>query len=108
MCSQLRCYPKIRQPMLADISQFAAEMQKSSEVLPTMPKVDTVLDTTLGSSEHEDIEQPVLEHVKADDICGETDEEKDKEFVKKPGEFTTEVFKIEIRNLPRYSGYKVR
>jgi len=29
------------------------------------------------------------------------------EFVKKPGEFTTEVFKIEIRNLPRYVGYKV-
>jgi len=29
------------------------------------------------------------------------------EFIKKPGEFTTEVFKIEIRNLPRYVGYKV-
>ena len=28
-------------------------------------------------------------------------------FVKKPGEFTTEVFKIEIRNIPRYAGYKV-
>ena len=50
------------------------------------------------------------------DTCREMEEEgvsasmqssREMIFVKKPGEFTTEVFKIEIRNLPRYAGYKV-
>lgn len=103
------------QAVLGDTLQSVAEMQKEPEVLTTVPEVDTVLeeaDITVGSPEHEiseHIEQLVEEQ--GDDICRETEEEKDKhevEFVKKPGEFTTEVFKIEIRNLPRYSGYKVR
>ena len=103
------------QAVLADISQSVVEMQKAPEVLTAVPEVDTVVeeaDTTVRSPEREiaeDAKQPVQEQ--SDDINKEDEEGKDKhggEFVKKPGEFTTEVFKIEIRNLPRYSGYKVR
>ena len=103
-------------PALEDTLQSVGDMQKVPEVLTAVPEVETVSQeagTTVGRSEpkiSEDIDQQPLQGL-GEDICKEAEEEKDTremEFVKKPGEFTTEVFKIEIRNLPRYSGYKVR
>ena len=118
------------EPALEDTLQSVGDMQKVPEVLTAVPEVDTVSQeavTTVGRPEpkiSEDIDQQPLQGLgedickegedickEAEDICKEAEEEKDMremEFVKKPGEFTTEVFKIEIRNLPRYSGYKVR
>ena len=103
-------------PASADTLQSVGDMQKVPEVLTAVPEVDTVSQeagTTVGRSEpkiSEGIDQQPLQGL-GEDICKEAEEEKgtrEMEFVKKPGEFTTEVFKIEIRNLPRYSGYKVR
>ena len=101
---------------LADTSQSVGDMQKAPEVLTAVPELDTVsqeANTTVGRPEpkiSKDIDKQQLQGL-GEDVCKEAEEGKDMremEFVKKPGEFTTEVFKIEIRNLPRYSGYKVR
>jgi len=72
--------------------------------------------TMVKSPDHELSVQVSEKHPEQGDSCKELEEDasvsvqndSEVEFVKKPGEFTTEVFKIEIRNLPRYSGYKVR
>ena len=88
--------------------------QEVQTVLQAVPETDTVAPEVDAS-----VKSPVQEVSKNTEQDGtheglEEDanvltqsNSKDVEFVKKPGEFTTEVFKIEIRNLPRYAGYKV-
>lgn len=81
-----------------------------ADVSPSLPEIESVPEvvTTLPEVEKETIE---VDPEDKDDTSREIGGDKNQsevEFVKKPGEFTTEVFKIEIRNLPRYSGYKVR
>ena len=95
-------------PLVSEISQTVPEVVTGvSEIERTAAKINTTIDHDVS----EDIKPS-----NQGDTCRETEEEgvsvsmqanREMEFVKKPGEFTTEVFKIEIRNLPRYAGYKV-
>ena len=88
----------------------------STTIVPeVITEADTIVpevDNTEGSPDHEasedkQSEQDDTSKELVEDADGSTHNDGEVEFVKKPGEFTTEVFKIEIRNLPRYSGYKV-
>ncbi len=94
------------QPSLVD--PLVPEIQAIPEVATGVSEIDTITAKVNAIVEHE-----VSEGKQPGDTCKEVKEEvstqtnREIEFVKKPGEFTTEVFKIEIRNLPRYSGYKV-
>ena len=91
----------------------------SPDDVPTVSDIETVITPGVNATES-DPDHEILE--KQQQQIEEGNVQKDLEedaralaqrddgvvgYVKKPGEFTTEVFKIEIRNLPRYSGYKV-
>ena len=97
----------------APISPLVPEILTIPEVVCGVSQIDTVAKgyVTVGDDVSED-KQPAKQSDSGKEAEGEgasvsTQSNREVEFVKKPGEFTTEVFKIEIRNLPRYSGYKV-
>ena len=102
-----------------DILGMAAEVDKTDakeiEVNQTSTKPEDELLSTSGKDQKEtekvleEVSDTALEKDPNDDHTASTiaQNNSEVEFVKKPGEFTTEVFKIEIRNLPRYAGYKV-
>ena len=77
------------------------------ELKQVLPEVGTVTPEVDAIMNEEFAMDPKQAASQREDVKLSAQDDEEVKFVKKPGEFTTEVFKIEIRNLPRYSGYKV-
>lgn len=97
------------------VNPLVPELQTVPEVASALSEMEAAVqevDTTVKSPDHvvsgdKQPEQDGSCRELVEDANVSTQNDSEVKFVKKPGEFTTEVFKIEIRNLPRYSGYKV-
>ena len=93
--------------MSTGTTQATSMDSPASELKEMVPEVGIVAPEVDAAMNEEFSKDPDKTDSQREDVKLSAQDDGEVEFVKKPGEFTTEVFKIEIRNLPRYSGYKV-